>query len=119
MHGASPGEDLGQELSDAFGFVGGLFWIVVAAAFVVGLVPEVPAEDAVVSCEGADDAFDVGLELRFVGAVFEFSGTGTLHPAGVVDAGDGRMLRAEMRLRVPAGVEEDKQGADVGAWRQW
>ena len=115
--GAGPGEGLRQELVDAAdfgGFVGGG-----VASLIVGLVPDVPAEDAVVVGEGADDAGDVGLELGLVGGVEQALLAGALDPAGVVDAGDGRVLRAEVRVGLPAGVEEDEQGADVVLLARW
>ena len=82
---------------------------------IVGLVPEVPGEDAGIVGECADDALDVALEARILRWIGEDFSARSLHPAGVVDAGNGRMLRAELGVRVPAGVEEDKDGADVMA----
>ena len=84
-----------------------------AVVGVVGLVPEVPGEDAGVVGEGADDAGDVGAELGFDGGICEAGEAGALDPAGVVHAGDGRMLRAEVRVGLPAGVEEHEERADV------
>ena len=109
---AGPGEGPGEKGGDEGVLVGGLAGGGGVVA-VVGLVPDVPAEDAVVVGEGSDDAFDVGFELRLVGGVGEFFGTGTLDPAGVVDAGNGRVLGTEVWVGLPAGVEEDEQGADV------
>ena len=48
---------------------------------VVGLVPEVPGEDARIVGEGGDDALDVGLETWILRRVSERGAAGALHPA--------------------------------------
>jgi hypothetical protein len=83
---------------------------------IVRLVPDIPAEDALVFAERADHALHVDLELRVVSGVGETRAAGALHPAGVVHAGNGRMLRAQLRIRVPAGVEEHEQRPLCCAW---
>ena len=64
--GAGPGEGMGEEHVDAGDLGGGVDELV--AALVVGLVPDVPGEDAVVVGEGGDDALDVLFELGLDGA---------------------------------------------------
>src|SRR5665213_1398608 len=107
MHGAGPGEGFGEELVDALDLGGFVFHAV--AAFVVGLIPDVPAENSLVVGEGSDYSLDVGLELGLIGWIEETFFARALDPAGVVDAGDGGMLRAEMRIGLPAGIEEDEE----------
>ena len=62
-----------------------------------------------------DHAFDVALEARILRGIGENFGARSLHPAGVMHAGNRRMLRAELGMRIPAGVEEHKDRADVMA----
>ena len=114
MRGARPVEDAWEEFVDTFHF-GVTVFVEALVVGVVGLVPEIPGEDAGVVGEGGDDADDVVAELRLDGGVEKTSVAGALHPAGIVDAGDGRMLWAEVRVRLPAGVEENEDGADVMA----
>src|ERR1700679_3325263 len=85
---------------DAFGFVGGAGVLV---GGVVGLVPDVPGEDAGIVGEGADDAFDVGFEGGFGGGVSELFDAGALDPAGVLSAGAGGGRRPGLGGGVPAG----------------
>src|SRR5947207_2631459 len=93
-----------------------MFLLGVASGVVgAGLVPNVPGENAVVLSEGSDEALDVGLEARNLCGVGQRHRAGTLHPAGIMDAGNWGMLRAEMRQRIPAGVEEDKHRTNVMA----
>jgi hypothetical protein len=110
MLGACPGEGEWKQMVDALGLVGCRR---ILLGGIVGLVPDVPCEHARIVGEGTDDAFDVGLELGFGGGVGEFFSAGTLHPAGVMHAGDGRVLRAEFGVGVPAGVEEYEDGTDA------
>ncbi len=57
MLGAGPGEGERQEVVDALGLVR---LRAVLLGGIVGLVPDIPGEDAGIVGEGADDAFDVG-----------------------------------------------------------
>ena len=79
MGGASPCEDLGQELLDLVAL--GLSFFGGVGVDVVGLIPEIPAEDARVVGEGGDDAFDVGFEARVLGGIGESGAAGALHPS--------------------------------------
>jgi hypothetical protein len=88
---------------------------VVAASGVIGFVPYVPAEDAIIIGEGSYNTLHIGFKARNLIRVGEGFGTGALHPAGVMHAGNGRVLRAEARCGVPAGIEEHEQWADVMA----
>ncbi len=56
-----PIEGLGQKSCNQFGLVFGLVEAMVVG--VVGLIPDVPGEDAVVFRKGGDDADDIFLEL--------------------------------------------------------
>jgi len=82
---------------------------------VIGLIPEVPGENALVVGKGSDDSFDVILKARSLGRIGEDLGSRRLHPAGVVHTRDGRMLRTELWERLPAGIEEHEDGPDVVA----
>src|ERR1700734_192582 len=110
MLGARPGEGEGKQVVDALGLVG-LRAVLVGA--IVGLVPDVPRENAGIVGEGADDKLYVGLEFGFGGGVGELWHAGALYPSGVMHAGDRRMLRAELWVGIPAGVEEHEDGLDV------
>src|SRR6185437_5745309 len=102
MRGACPLENARKKLVDAAHFGDGIFSEAVIVG-VVRLVPEVPGKDA----------GDVGAEFGFNGGVDQTREAGTLHPAGVVNAGDGRVLWTEVRVGLPAGVEENEERADV------
>ena len=58
MHGAGPAEGLWQQLVDTLDLRGFVFYAI--AALVVGLVPNVPAENAVVVGKGTDDSLNIG-----------------------------------------------------------
>ena len=112
---ARPSENLGQERDHASGLFFQLLFRVAASVVSTWLVPKVPGEDAVVFGKRSDDALDVGSQARNLCGVRQRRGAGTLHPTGVVHAGNRRMLRAKMRQRVPARVEEYKHWTDVVA----
>jgi hypothetical protein len=78
-----------------------------------GLVPKIPAEDAIVVGESADDAFNVCLQPRILVWIGQRRGAWALNPSRVVDAGNRWMLRAEARMRIPAGIEEHQQRTNV------
>ncbi len=63
--------------------------------------------------KAADDALHVGFEFRVVSGVGEAGATRILHPAGVVHAGNGRTLRPELWIRIPAGIEQHQQRLDA------
>ena len=74
MGGSGPGEGLGEEAGDEGGFV---LWLKrLGIVGVIGFVPDIPAEDAIVFGEGSDDALYVGFEARLVGGVGEANRTG-------------------------------------------
>ena len=106
-----PRERLREQFVDAFGFCRSIGFGIPASVF--GLIPDVPAKNAIVIGESSDDAFYVGLQFGLVRGVEQLSLSGTLHPSGVMDAGDWRMLRTEVRIGLPAGVEEYEQRPDV------
>ena len=68
--------------------------------------------DAAVGAEPADDAGHVGLERIVPRAVGEDPRAGALHPSRVVQARLRRALLAQLRGRVPHGVEQDEDHAD-------
>ncbi len=80
---------------------------------VVGLVPDVPAEHARVLAEGGDNARHVGLEPRILLRILQRLRAGSLQPAGVVHARFRSVLLAEMRIRIPARIEEHEQRLDL------
>src|SRR5580698_2056395 len=75
---------------------------------VVRLVPHVPCKNARVVGECAHHAFDVTFEARILRWVGENFSARRLHPAGVVHAGNRRMLRSKLWVRIPARIEKDK-----------
>src|ERR1035437_2838455 len=93
MYRSRPRKDLGKEGENDLVLVAGIALGVGAVVAVVGLVPEVPGENAGIISKSADDAFDIAFEARELRGVGEEFSAWRLNPAGVVDAGDGRMLR--------------------------
>ena len=61
----------------------------------------------------ADDPADVGLQPRIRRRILQRLRARSLHPAGVVHAGRRRVLLAELRVRIPARIEEHEQRLDV------
>lgn len=77
--GSRPGEDFGKKGGYEFWLV---LWLVEALVVgIVGFIPYIPGEDAVVFGEGSDDAFDVGFEFGLVGGICQFGSAGALNPA--------------------------------------
>ena len=63
--------------------------------------------------EGANDTFDVRLQPGNLRRIFQRGGAGTLYPAGIMNAGARITLLAKLRVRIPAGIEEHEENADV------
>ena len=115
MRGARPGKDLRQEGEDDLILVPWIALGIGVVITVVRLVPHIPGKDAGIVRKGANDALDVALQPRILRWIGENLSAGGLYPTGVVHAGGGRMLRPEFGMRIPAGVEEHKDGADMMA----
>src|SRR5581483_1456657 len=96
---ACPGKNQRQKLPRDFRLIVD-FLLLVRSVFVVGFVPEVPAENAVILSECSDDAFDVGFQARTLGGVGKRGGPGTLDPPGVVHAGNRSVLLAAIARNV-------------------
>src|SRR3546814_13695327 len=75
--------------------------LVIAAALVVGFVPQIPYDDALVVRKRPDDVFHIGFELVILTRILQPRLAGRLDPARIVDAGDRRALQAIDRVRVP------------------
>src|ERR1019366_1637922 len=86
---------------------------IVPAAIRSGFVPDIPAEDAVIFGEGAYDSLHVLFEPQILARVIQRLRARTLDPPGVMHAGNGSMLRAQFRQRIPAGIEKYEQWANV------
>ena len=86
---------------------------IAAAAGIVGLVPHIPAQDAIVFCEAADDVLHIAFQAGILRGIGQRRLAGPLYPAGIVHPGNRRVLRAELVGRVPAGIEQDQQRLDV------
>src|ERR1700758_5520280 len=100
MGRASPREYLGQKPRDDFVFVFRFSMEVGGIVAVVGLVPEIPGQNAWVAGEGAYDSLDVSLEFWILSRVGKNLRSGSLHPAGVVHACNRWMLRPELWVRI-------------------
>lgn len=59
------------------------------------------------------DSDHVGFQSGFLRGISERRASWRLQPARIVNSGDRRMLRPKFRLRIPAGVEQNKQRFDV------
>src|SRR6185437_911894 len=97
-----PGEDLRKEMQHQIHFVFRLLLAVGGVVGVVGLVPEVPGEDARVVGERSDHSLHISLQARILRGVGERGSAGALRPSGVVDAGYRWMLRAKFGIGIPA-----------------
>src|ERR1700739_3171283 len=113
MCGPGPRKYLGQNPGDDLVLVFRLSVEIRAVVAVVGLIPEIPGEDAWVVGEGTYDALSVILKLRILGRVSKNLRAGSLNPAGVVHTRPGWMLRPELWVWIPAGIEQHEHGPDV------
>ena len=115
LRGTGPGKDPRQKAQDDLVLIAGVALSVGAVIAIVRLIPHVPGQNARIKSECAHHSLDVALqarELRWVGKNLRAR---RLHPAGVMHAGDGRMLGAEPGVRIPAGVEEHEDRPDMMA----
>src|SRR5581483_1429030 len=80
---------------------------------VIRLVPDIPGKHAAVFSKGAHNALHIALQPRILCGVCQRLRTGALHPLRVMNAWRRFGLRAEMRIWVPAGIEEDKDRPDL------
>lgn len=87
--------------------------LLVGVARVVGLVPEVPSDHAVVVFKVTHDAAHILLELVELDWIVDNIVTGGLHPLRVMHTRDGRRLRTQSGIGQPAGVKQDKHHANV------
>src|SRR5437899_5182957 len=114
---AGPGENLRQQRRHAGSLVRWLqFGLgVVAAAGVVRLVPYIPAEDAVVFGESADNPLHIGFEARNLGRIGERFGAGTLYPSRVMHSRNRIVLFPQSLCRIPAGIKQNQQRSELMA----
>src|ERR1700682_3001338 len=113
MHRARPRKYFWQERKHQGGLVGRLRFAVAAGIGVVRLIPDVPAQNPLVVCKRANDAFDITFEPRVFRGILQRAGPRTLQPAGIVNARRWLVLRAELRIGVPAGIEENQEWFDA------
>ena len=111
-----PPEDLGEQACDPVQLVLALH-LPVFACGVIGFIPQVPTQNAVVVAELAQHSSDVFVKRAGVAAVVNVFGPGALHPPGIVYAGSGRALPTQPGERVPAGIEQHKKRLDPMARR--
>src|SRR5580704_15012012 len=78
---AGPGEGFGEHGAHEIALVGQFLLFVAAFIGTAGFVPDVPAENALVVGQGADDSSHVGFEARKLRGILQRGGTGALHPA--------------------------------------
>src|SRR5579872_264658 len=113
VHFSRPLEDLWQKsLYPAF-FVFELTLWVDRHALRPRLIPQVPPEDALIAGECLHHTLDVFFQPGILLRVGQRQCSRTLHPTGIMDSRNGRMLRTKARERVPAGIEQYQQRADV------
>lgn len=101
-----------EELRDALELVFP-FHLAIHARGIVGFIPQVPTQHAIVVAELAQHTRDVVVQRAGIAAVIEAFSTRTLHPPGVVHPSPWRPLPTRSGERVPAGVEQDKERFDV------
>ena len=82
---------------------------------VVGLVPQVPGEDAPIFPEPADKAAHVTFQHREPPRIPQHRDARALHPTGVVHAGLGLALPAGVREGMPYAVEDHGDHAEAVA----
>jgi hypothetical protein len=107
---------LGEEVGDQLLLVAS-FDAAVLACGVVGLVPQVPAQNPVIVAELGHHRRDVVMHDGDVLWITEAFGARALRPTRVVHAGPRRALASRARLRIPTGVEEYEQRFDAMARR--
>src|SRR5271170_3454331 len=103
MHRTRPGKSFGKQLIHPL-HLGGYILDLVPTP-VVWLIPDIPAQNAVVRGEGANNAGYIGLQLGLYSRIMQASLPGALHPARVMDSGDRRVLRTELGVVFPTGIE--------------
>src|SRR6201999_1732819 len=91
MRFARPLKHLWQQLIDAGG-LGFFIFVEAATVAVVGFVPNVPQQNAVIVRKGSNDALHIFLQLSSTCRVHQPYPSRRLDPAGVVYARNGRML---------------------------
>ncbi len=64
-----------------------------AVVAVVGLIPEIPGQNARITGKRTYNALDVFFKPRILGRVSKNLRSGSLHPTGIVHTRNGRMLR--------------------------
>src|SRR5467141_1083067 len=113
MHGTRPFEHARKQFEDNFSLGLRLQVPITTTVRIVGLIPHVPAKDPIVLCESSEDTLHISFKARIFRLILERLCPGALHPAGIVDAGARVTLLAELRIRVPAGIEQNKKRFDV------
>jgi hypothetical protein len=103
----------GKQSENRLSFICRLEFYVRRIVSVVGLIPHIPGQDAEIVRKNSDHALDVGPEARILAGIGEDRSSRRLHAARVVNSGNERMLRAELWIRVTAGIEEYEDGPDV------
>src|SRR5690606_2395795 len=83
------------------------------ARHVIGFVPYVPTENALVFRKMGDDTFHVALQTWILCAVLKHMLTGALYPTRIMHVRFGVPLLASYRKWIPAGIEENKQRPDA------
>src|SRR5258708_39675249 len=110
---SGPGENLRQQSLHQTLLIVRLKRPVAELVCVVRLVPHIPGEYTHVSCERADHSLHIGFETRILRRILQRFGSWALYPARVVDSGLGRMLRSQLRIRIPAGIEQHENSSDM------
>ena len=91
--------------------------LAIFAGGIVGLIPQVPTQNAVIVAELGQHSRDIVVQTATVAGVVEVFSARALHPAGVVDPRFRRALRARSGERIPTRVEEDEEWFDAVARR--
>ena len=63
--------------------------------------------------EAADHVLHIGFQPRILRGIGQRLGARALHPAGIVHAGNGRMLRPQLGIGIPAGIEQHEKRLDA------
>src|SRR5580700_4150799 len=111
MHRTRPGKGFGKQLIHPL-HLGGYVLDLVSAP-VVWLIPDIPAQNAVVLGESADNASYIRLQLGLYSRIMQAGLARALHPTGIVDSRNGRVLRTELGVGFPTGVEQHQQRSDM------
>src|SRR6185369_4871534 len=102
-----------QKSKHEFDFVLRFEFTITTAVLVVGLVPNVPRENALIASERTDNSFYIRFEMRIGRRVLQCRAIWTLYPARVMYARFRRALFTKFRIRIPHGIKKHEHWFDL------